>query len=460
MFNINYLLLLIGIFCGSLVANENSKETQKKLDSIFKQQFSSDLPGAAVLVAKNGRIILHKAYGLANVEHNIKLQTDMHFRIASLTKQFTTTAILKLHQDGLLNINDPLSKYLPGYKHADKVKIAHLASNRSGIPDYTKFEGFEEVEEKREKTIDELIEYFIGEELMFSPNHRQQYSSSNFILLGKLIEHVSGLYYEEYLQKNFFDPLQMKSTQMGAHDKIMPGRVDGYEYEKGELINAPYLSMTAPHAAGALRSTTMDLYKWQSGLLKGKVISSDLLNKAWSPENLVDGFSSTYGYGWFVSNLDGDKVVSHEGGIQGFSSFAALLPEHDVHLIILSNYPHAIQSKLHYLTARALQVVRDKTVEPTYLAVPKKLRERLVGEYVFAETWATKIFEQDNKLYMKLDWNEKPVELLFDGINAVYYPGTWSKFKLLSRENARGDIMMQRWNGERIYGSRQENSQD
>ncbi|MCU7555137.1 beta-lactamase family protein [Alteromonas sp. ASW11-19] len=448
----NYALLLITILCWPVMANDNSQDTKNKLNTIFQQQFSSNSPGATVLVAKKGQIILHKAYGLANVEHNIPLKVDMHFRIASLTKQFTTTAILKLHQDGKLNIHELLSKHLPNYQHADRVTIAHLASNRSGIPDYTNFEGFKEVEEKREKSLDELIEYFSDQELAFSPNHRQQYSSSNFILLGKLIEHVSGHSYEEYLQNTFFAPLQMDSTQMGAHRKIMPGRVDGYEFEKGKLINAPYLSMTAPHAAGALRSTTMDLYKWQRGLLSGKVINQDLLDKAWSAENLADGFSSTYGFGWFVGHLDGAKTVSHEGGIQGFSTFAAILPEHDVHLIILSNNPHAIQDSLYYLAARVLQVVREKPVDPPYFAVPRKLRAKMVGEYVFEDIWSAKIFEEEGKLFMKLQWEDAPRELIFDGIDAVYYSGTWSKFQTLSPANSRGDIMMQRWDGTRYFG--------
>ncbi|MEO2279795.1 serine hydrolase domain-containing protein [Pseudoalteromonas pernae] len=452
--NLVQLLLLISalIFAQSGVAKE---ELQQSLDDYFGTLYKADMPGAVVLVAKEGEILLHQAYGLANVEHQIPLTTDMHFRIASLTKQFTTTAALKLHQNGEIDVNDPITKYLPGYPtHGQNITIEHLATNRSGIPDYVFFEGFLGKDDIQPKTLDQLIAYFSSEPLEFEPNEKQQYSSSNFIVLGKLIEVVSAQSYENYLKETFFEPLGMNSTAYGRHETIMPGRVNGYALKDEELINAPYISMTVPHAAGALRSTTMDLYRWQRGLIDGAVLPEELLELAWSRKTMNDGYTSNYAYGWNVGEIGSLKSLSHSGGIPGFSTFAAFLPEQDVHVIILSNFPEAVDDSLINIAGKAILMALDKPTSPAKQAVHKGLLTTLPGEYQFGESFSATIIKSGDTLQMKFPWEEKASPLYFADKNSVYFDDSWSTFRLLPQDNPRGDIVLQYWNGARIYGHR------
>jgi CubicO group peptidase (beta-lactamase class C family) len=430
-------------------AMADNSALSKQLDHLLSNTFKQNKPGAAVLVAKGDEIILHRAYGMANLEHQIPLTIDMHFRIASLTKQFTTMAVLKLEQQGKLSFSDPVTKYLPGYTTAGHtVTIEQLATNTSGIPDFTTFDGFEAVE-KKHTSLERLIAYFSDKPFEFSPGDENRYSSSNFVLLGKVIEVVSGQSYMEYLSSVFLKPLGMRNTHYGSVSKVLPGRVQGYEKHNDEFINAPHLSMTVPHAAGALRSTTMDLYRWQRALVKGELFSESLLSRAWSQKQLNNGTLSNYGYGWNIGELDGEKTVAHSGGIKGFSAFSVLLPDKDIHVIMLSNLASV---RLPPLAAKLIQIVQGKAAAPSKLSVPDNLLTRLPGDYYFSDIgFSMKITENERKLLMSHSFSDKSVPLHYDGKGGVYYDDVWTRFLPVSNRDAQGDIIMQYWYGERFY---------
>ena len=311
---------------------------QAELDAIAAKAFPADRPGAAVLVMKGGQPLLRKGYGLADVEQGTKIAPESVFRIGSLTKQFTAVAILQLVESGKLALTDPITKFIPDYPTQGKsITIEHLLTHTSGIQSYTDKPSFL-TSMRADLTPAELIASFRNDPMKFDPGEQWAYNNSGYILLGHLIEQLSGMPYAEYLKKNVYPRAGLTSTYYGDVATIVPRRVPGYANSGGTLINAAYLSMSLPYAAGSLLSTVDDLAKWNSALAAGKVVDRKLLDKAWTPFHLTGGESSGYGYGWGVRQLSGERSIQHSGGINGYSSFAMWMPERDVYVAVLANH--------------------------------------------------------------------------------------------------------------------------
>jgi CubicO group peptidase (beta-lactamase class C family) len=228
-----------------------SQDLSYKLDTTIQNQIDPDGPGVTVLIRHNGDIIYKKAFGMANIEQGIKMEPGHVFRIGSITKQFTACAILRLVEEGKISLEDDITKYLPGYPtEGRKINIEHLLTHTSGIKSYTGMEKWtDELRRKDFKPL-ELIEYFKVDTLEFEPGEKFAYNNSAYFILGYIIEKVSGMSYEDYIEHNFFMALGMDNSYYDHPEEIIPMRVSGYEMKGDTLINAPYLSMTQPYAAG------------------------------------------------------------------------------------------------------------------------------------------------------------------------------------------------------------------
>jgi CubicO group peptidase (beta-lactamase class C family) len=267
-----------------------------KINAFLEKIYPANEPGAAVLAVKNGKIILRKGYGMANLELGIPIKPEMVFRIGSITKQFTAVAIMKLVEEGKLSVTDDIKKYLPDYPtHGHKITIHHLLNHTSGIKSYTSMPDWPPLMRK-DMTLKELIDFFKNQPMDFAPGERFLYSNSGYILLGAIIEKVSGKSYEAYMDENIFKPLNMSGSYYGSPSRIIPLRAFGYEKDKSQITNASYLSMTQPYAAGSLLSTVDDLHRWYQALEAGKVLSQKSLEQMYTPTKLNNGKTQNYGY--------------------------------------------------------------------------------------------------------------------------------------------------------------------
>ncbi len=333
----NLVVFFFSILIISTTINAQSSMNTEVFDAIMEKSFSKDGPGIAALVAKDGKVIYTKAMGHANIELDVATNTDHVFRIGSITKQFTAVAILMLEEQGKLNLNDEITKFLPDYPTQDKtITVEHLLRHTSGIMSYTNMPSFVEVM-KKEMTKDDIVNMFKDVPLEFEPGSEFKYNNSGYFLLGLIIEKVSGSSYETFLQKNIFDKADMRSSYYDTHAPIIKNRATGYDGSDGDYTNALHISMDWPYAAGALMSTVGDLLKWNSALHDGKLISKTTLAKAFVDYDLPDGKTTHYGFGWVLSKLYGSESYEHNGGIPGFLSQGVYLPKEKIYVAVLSN---------------------------------------------------------------------------------------------------------------------------
>jgi len=227
----------------------------------------------AVLVARENEVLLDKGYGFANLEWNIPDSPKTKFRLGSITKQFTAASILLLEERGKLKVDDPVKKYMPDAPAVwDRITIFNLLTHTSGIPNFTSFSDYRKLE-PFSATPEELVTRFRDKPLDFQPGERWSYSNSGYVLLGYLIEKISGESYAQFLQDNIFKPLGMVDSGYDSNSTVIPNRASGYAPNKDGLVNAGYIDMTIPLSAGGLYSTTEDLLRWEQGLFGGKLLS-------------------------------------------------------------------------------------------------------------------------------------------------------------------------------------------
>ncbi|WP_333820297.1 serine hydrolase [Ohtaekwangia sp.] len=312
---------------------------EQLVDGLYIPLLGKDIPGVAVLVAKDGNILYKKAFGYADVKGRKPVTPDTKFRIGSITKQFTACAILKLQEDGKLKVTDKLSKYIHDFPRGDEVTLHHLLTHTSGIHSYTGKDDFL----KRvvsPVTTEELINYFKNDPYDFNPGEQWRYNNSGYFLLGYIIEKVSGKTYAQYLKETFFGPLQMTNT--GVHTTWVKLDKEALGYDKnGNASYTPALNWNMAWAggAGALYSTVEDLYKWNEAVFNGKVLEEKSLKAAFTSVVLNDGKTppGEYGYGWGIGDYRGEHVIQHSGGLHGFLSQLARYTEENLTVVMLTN---------------------------------------------------------------------------------------------------------------------------
>lgn len=365
-------LVIFSLLISVCVAQDTARMEQVVQSYVTAKQFMG-----SVLVAKGDQIILNKGYGYANVEWQVPNSPESKFRLGSITKQFTAACVLLLEERGKLKIDDPVKKYMPDAPAAwDKITFFHLLTHTSGIPSFTGFPDYASTEALA-TTPEKLVARFRDKPLEFQPGEKWNYSNSGYVLLGYLIEKISGEPYSQFVQENIFTPLGMKDSGYDSNTAIIPHRDSGYTpNEKGELQNAGYINMTIPLSAGALYSTTPDLLKWEQGLFGGKLISATSLQKMTTP------FKNDYAFGLGVQEVKGHKVVDHGGGIEGFNTELAYYPDEKLTVIVLSNQNTGatgdIAMKLAAVTRGEPVVLTSERKEIT---VAPAILEKYVGTY-------------------------------------------------------------------------------
>lgn len=333
------ILSVIALFLTVNLAAQplNIKKLAVDYDKLLLEQFKPGETGCAALVAKDGQVIYTRGFGMANLELNVPMQPDMVFRIGSITKQFTAIAVLQLMEQGKLSLQDEITKFIPDYPtQAYSITIEHLLTHTSGIKSYTNVPDYIK-NVRTDMTPEELINTFKNQPMEFAPGTKWNYNNSGYFLLGYIIEKVTGKSYADYIQVNFFTPLGMTSTCYGSDTKIIKNRAYGYQQGAEGIVNSNYCSMTQPYSAGSIMSTVGDLFKWHQALYSGKLVKPETLEKAFTEYKLKDGRGTGYGYGFFLSQLQGSPTVEHGGGIFGYLTSSVYLPKEDVFVALFSN---------------------------------------------------------------------------------------------------------------------------
>lgn len=331
-----------------------------------------------VLVAKDGKVLLEKAYGKANVEWDLPNAVDGRFRLGSITKQFTATAILQLVAQGKLDLQDGVCKFLDPCPDAWKdINIHHLLNHTSGIPSYTGLPEFRLPRLRRlPLTPVEIAMLSRDKPLEFKPGEKMQYNNTGYVLLGHIIEKASGQKYDEYLKQHIFDPLDMKATGYDDTARIIEKRVSGYNRGPNGFRNAEFLDMSLPHAAGSLYSTVGDLYKWDRALYSDRILSPEMKTKMFTP-----GLNN-YAYGWGVNKSKDRLAIGHGGGIFGFSTHILRFPEQDAVVIVLSNVENVSASQItNALTSTLFGEPLELSWERKSISLTREQLERYVGRY-------------------------------------------------------------------------------
>ena len=368
--NIKAFLLLS--FCIVFYNNAVAQFNQQYFEKVLAEYYEADEPGVTLLVAQKGKILYKGGRGMANMELQVPLQSNHVLRLGSITKQFTSVAILMLMEEGKLGLQDDITKFLPDYPTLGKtITIEHLLTHTSGIQSMTDMSGFFD-NVRNDMTTDEMLASFQNEPMNFEPGESFRYNNSGYFLLGVIIEKISGMTYADFIQKRIFDKVGMKDSYYGNAGQIIPRRASGYERNADGYENAPYLSMTIPYAAGSLLSTVEDLYKWHKAVFSYQLISKASLNQAHTIYIPKDGTNPNYGYGWGIADFFGQKMIGHSGGINGFITNELYLPAEDVFVAAFSNggdNPNRMTERI------AAELIGEYTVKSTIVMTSEQLKE-------------------------------------------------------------------------------------
>lgn len=311
---------------------------------------SRHIPGAAVLVIRNGRIVKNRGYGFADLETRTPATSGTVFEIGSMTKQFTAASVMLLAERGLLSLDDPVTKFFPDAPAAWRlITVRHLLSHTSGIRNHVAVPGYMDlfrtsVTGRVFPDRGELLAEFFRLPLEFEPGESWAYDNTGYILLGLIIEKTSGKSYWEFLNESIFVPAGMKSTRSTDPTKVIGNRASGYAWIGKEWENRPALPPHVAFSAGSLVSTVGDISKWDAALAAGTIIPRRTLETMRTPTRLNDGSTAPfdYGYGWFADRLRGHRMIVHNGGTPGFSSILVQFPEDRLAVVILANHADTI----------------------------------------------------------------------------------------------------------------------
>lgn len=309
----------------------------EKIETLIQPEIKDkNGPGGVFMVAKKGEIIYQNAFGKANIELEVNLTTDYVFQIGSMTKQFTAVSILMLQEQGKLDTNDVLTKYVPDFPAGDKITIHHLLTHTSGIKDFTKMKSIKDIAQK-EMTPKMMVDFFKNEQVDFSPGEKFDYNNSGYVLLGYIIELVSGETYEDFVENNIFKKIGMTQSGYATDRQIISKRAYGYQKKESGYVNKTIINYSVPFSSGAIMSTLEDMLKWQIALNNNTLLNKENTKRLFRPYSLNNGETINYGYGWHLRKINDSMSREHGGSIFGYKSMGVYLPNEDIYVVGFTN---------------------------------------------------------------------------------------------------------------------------
>jgi len=376
-----------------LAAVTFAQDITAKADEFVSAFVKQNKFSGTVLIAKEGKVVFDKAYGMANYEWSIPNTTDTKFRLGSVTKQFGAAAILKLEEMGKLKTTDKACDFLPACPEQWKpITIHQLLTHTSGVPNFTGSPLYGRLKFLPSK-YEEQIKSVQDRPMDFDPGTKWQYSNTGYVMLGQIIEKASGQQWETFVNERLFIPAGMSNTRADNNTALIAKRASGYHSGGGSPTNAQYIDMRIPSVAGAMISTTGDLHKWDRALTTGKILSEASRKKMWTPEK------NNYAYGWGIGK-EGEKVShSHGGGIDGFSTFLFRVPEDGTLIVVLSNF---INSDINPIVAGLKLIanggVAELTKERSEIQLDSATLDEYVGSYQLASNFVLTISREGDQL--------------------------------------------------------------
>ncbi len=401
------------------LATTAQKNYPKLLDEYTQAEFKIKEFNGTVLVMQKGKVIYKKAFGMAEREWNIANTVNTKYRIGSVTKQFTAACILLLAEQGKLNLDDKLSKYIPDYPKGDSITIHMLLNHTSGIKNYTAIPEFFP-KAALPLSIDTMIALFKNKPFDFSPGTKWNYSNSGYFLLGVIVEKASGKTFNNYLLDNIIKKLGLKNTLMDNLDSVLTYRAKGYSKNDDDVWqHAMYISMEGPYSAGAMVSTVDDLYLWTKALHNYQVLS------AASTQKMLTPYKENYGYGIGIDSLKTHKRVSHNGGIPGFASYLGYFPDDDICVVVISNNGSNSTSVGTALASIMFNLTVQIPYTPKEIKIDTAILNNYVGKYI--ATGPIKIINMNGKLYRHRD-GSPDIELKPESKTRFFYADESDRF--------------------------------
>ena len=409
-----------------------------RVEALLTRAFPADGPGAAVIALKKGKVAFRKAYGLANLETRTPMRPEMVFEIGSVTKQFTSTAILMLVEQGKLALTDDVRRYIPDFP--DKgvtITIEHLLTHTSGIKSYTEDPKWPPMW-RQDLTPAQVIAITRDAPLDFPPGTKWNYNNTAYTMLGVIIEKVTGVAYADVIRQHVLEPIGMSHTLYGSLSAIVPNRASGYTRGEKGWENAPYLSMTQPYSAGALMSTVDDLARWDSAVSAGRLLSAASWTRAFTGFKLVSGEDTGYGYGWQIGEFEGRRLIHHGGGIPGYTSVALRMPADDIYVAVLTN-SDAPPVDLDYVAVTiGSELIGTSNTKPGSLQLSPAVLDAYVGVYRINETDTRTFTREGTRLFMQR--SGRPKVELFPSADAEFAPRE-SVQRLSFKKDAAGRVV-------------------
>lgn len=330
--------ILLPAAAGAQTIDTIAPDLRGRIDTIVTDVIKeTGVPSASIAIVQGGKLVYTHAYGLARLEPPMPASTEMRYAVGSISKQFTAAAILMLQQEGKLSLDDPVGKYVPGLTRGDEVTIREILSHTSGYEDYWP-EDYVMVTMMNPETAQEIVDTWGKKALNFDPGTRWQYSNTNYVIAGLIVEKVSGEPLMKFLQGRIFRRLGMKSVWNVDEDKLTHADPTGYyRHALGPLRPAPAMGRGWTFAAGELAMTPHDLALWDESLLAQSVLSAESYKAMFTSVKLKDGSETHYGLGEMVRRLDGHKVIEHDGEVSGFVSDNEVLIDSDAAIAVTTN---------------------------------------------------------------------------------------------------------------------------
>lgn len=351
---IKFKILLATVFFGftvtcvqsaGLASADDEEFPFVEAEGILQAAFAADGPGVVAIVTKNNKTVFIAGQGLANIETGTPITRDTVFRMGSITKQFSAATIMLLVEEGLIDLDAPIRTYLPDYPEPGAtVSVRQLLNHTSGIPSYTAIPGVMAPENTvRELSTEQIIAIFRDKPLEFTPGENWSYSNSGYILVGALIEAVTGQSWVQVVKDRIGDPLAMNSLDSGVVEADVTQMAIGYTGQRKPEISQP-IHMSYPGASGELISTVQDLADWANALHDGDVVSPDSYAQMIAPTQIGLSRTIPYGFGLVTQDFHERRVIGHNGGIFGFLAESLYFPEEDIFVAVMTNTDSPSQS--------------------------------------------------------------------------------------------------------------------